>query len=676
MSIEEFQRRLDAAIAADDLNALEALQKEIVETPEALSAFQPAVTLRGVGDDEDFEGNIAIGLANGLSRAIRSARFRRKLRRGYTGPIIVSEGDSWFQYPVILDDVIDNLAKPYAICSLGAAGDTLENMQAESEYLNAIEREKANVFLFSASGNDVIGEGNLIRLIHEFEPGMEISDVIRRNAVEQTLAAIEASYQAIISEALNVNPRISILLHGYDRVLPRPNGRWLGKPLETRKVPRSLWPGVAAALIDQLNEQMAVLESRFPGNVRHIDCRGYVGQAVVSWYDEIHPRNKGFRRVAEVFEAQIEDMLQRSRGTIAGDNATLVRAPRTDTAIVAVQEDAAVNEALIDVGADIQVHQPVQLTKRWSVTESDRSAYEDCKALLTEPGRRESAERIRARRGLIANGDDAAFERILGRSNLFPINYLSRGARQARAVAKISLRGPSGIPMGSGTGFLVAPGLLLTNNHVIPDRETARRAIAIFGYAEDAQYEPMPTRKFEITDAVFFTSDKSQLDFTFVSVVPVSAKDDELSEFGQFTLLEDSGKALKDEYVSIIQHPWGQMKQIALRDSKVIGVKGDFIYYTSDTDAGASGSPVLNDDWLPVALHHKTVPNPEKPGEYIANRGVRISQIFRRLRAAQATNDPDAINILKALGAIQLSSNPAPVDARVIRPQASALQAG
>ena len=37
-----------------------------------------------------------------------------------------------------------------------------------------------------------------------------------------------------------------------------------------------------------------------------------------------------------------------------------------------------------------------------------------------------------------------------------------------------------------GTGFLVAPGLLLTNNHVIPDEEAAAGFIAEFDYELDS----------------------------------------------------------------------------------------------------------------------------------------------------------------------------------------------
>lgn len=77
----------------------------------------------------------------------------------------------------------------------------------------------------------------------------------------------------------------------------------------------------------------------------------------------------------------------------------------------------------------------------------------------------------------------------------------------------------------------------------------------------------------------------------------------------------------------------------------------DYIYYSTDTERGSSGAPVLNDQWLPVALHHRSVPHPTKPDTWIANPGIRISRIFARLREAAEAGDMDAVQILRLIGA-------------------------
>ena len=69
---------------------------------------------------------------------------------------------------------------------------------------------------------------------------------------------------------------------------------------------------------------------------------------------------------------------------------------------------------------------------------------------------------------------DRAFERIIHGNELQDASFLARGALVARAVMRIVLSRPGGGVYGSGTGFLVGDGVLITNNHVLPrviDRE-------------------------------------------------------------------------------------------------------------------------------------------------------------------------------------------------------------
>ena len=78
------------------------------------------------------------------------------------------------------------------------------------------------------------------------------------------------------------------------------------------------------------------------------------------------------------------------------------------------------------------------------------------------------------------------YERIIAGNELQDVNFLSRGARAARAVGRIIIRSPSsGQLTGHGTGFLIAPGVLVTNNHVLPESATANRSQVQFEYEID-----------------------------------------------------------------------------------------------------------------------------------------------------------------------------------------------
>ena len=73
----------------------------------------------------------------------------------------------------------------------------------------------------------------------------------------------------------------------------------------------------------------------------------------------------------------------------------------------------------------------------------------------------------------------------------------------------------------------------------------------------------------------------------------------------------------------IIQHPSGERKQLALRENQVVDVLDNFLHYRTDTSPGSSGSPVFNDQWEIVALHHSGVPKKDAQGRILTKDGYR-----------------------------------------------------
>ena len=106
--------------------------------------LNPATVKIPTGADAAHRTAVAMNTANWFARMHREGRYRKKLDLGYNGPIIVSEGDSWFQYPVRLKDTIDHLMDTYAIYSLGAAGDLLQRMADKQEYVSALRNTGAD----------------------------------------------------------------------------------------------------------------------------------------------------------------------------------------------------------------------------------------------------------------------------------------------------------------------------------------------------------------------------------------------------------------------------------------------------------------------------------------------------------------------------------------------------
>jgi hypothetical protein len=113
-------------------------------------------------------------------------------------------------------------------------------------------------------------------------------------------------------------------------------------------------------------------------------------------------------------------------------------------------------------------------------------------------------------------------------------------------------------------------------------------------------------------------------DWTLVGVRPESAKP-AVEAWGQL-LLNPNADPVPTEHVSIVQHPNGGLKQIVLTANRVIAAVPPVLHYTTDTMPGSSGSPVFNDSWHVIAIHHAEAPPPPGKQSY-ANEGILMSAI-------------------------------------------------
>ncbi|MEL6817547.1 MAG: hypothetical protein AAFP80_02735 [Pseudomonadota bacterium] len=292
--------------------------------------------------EDNKKGFSLIELANGAERDRRARRYLRDRIFKPNAPVLVAEGDSWFHFPVLLKDVIRQLGSDYVVASVGAAGDTAENMLAGdevkfgTEYLRELSVRKnfVTAFLFSGAGNDFIGEDSVTK-----KPSLEMvlndyngdpNDVqgnINISEVERRAAILERHYRIMVGRIRQI-PELGampIIIHGYANAFPYPWGpndprnpvyadrdQWLGRAFRSRKFgddTQELRGNIIAFLVERLYEMMfSVAGNSARTRIWVVDCRPVLG-ALDDWADEIHPTDEGFAKVAALFRNTLSGAL-------------------------------------------------------------------------------------------------------------------------------------------------------------------------------------------------------------------------------------------------------------------------------------------------------------------------------------------------------------------------------
>lgn len=207
-----------------------------------------------------------------------------------------------------------------------------------------------------------------------------------------------------------------------------------------------------------------------------------------------------------------------------------------------------------------------------------------------------------------------------------PVAFLSSAVAAARCVAHVDVATAS--RSWSGTGFLVGPDLLITNNHVLPRADLALHATFRFNFQDDA--DGRPERHVDHASApggLFHTS--KDLDYTLVQLAGRPGD--------RWTYLPLTAETVAvGDRVNIVQHPGGQPKRIAMRDNFVEYVGSGVVQYVTSTLPGSSGAPVLTDEWRVCAVHHAAGPvtEPATSRRFFRNEGVMVSAILRDLPTA------------------------------------------
>lgn len=219
-------------------------------------------------------------------------------------------------------------------------------------------------------------------------------------------------------------------------------------------------------------------------------------------------------------------------------------------------------------------------------------------------------------------------EKIIGENTLRHVRILELALEASKSVVHIRTA------TDQGSGFLIAPNLVMTNNHVIKSAEVARRSEFTFNYQLDSAGQVAPVRTIgAVVEGAFYTNPtRVGLDFTVVEIMETPENVQPLTLTRQ--------RVQRGERVNIIQHPGGHYKKISMQNNFVAFADARVLQYLTTTEPGSSGSPVFNNDFQVVGIHHSggNMPEPgsdwrKQPKYYLRNAGSSMLAVLDDLQA-------------------------------------------
>ena len=245
-------------------------------------------------------------------------------------PILVAEGDSWFDLPNSTnqaDDVLEGLrGMGYKVRSVAKHGDTLKDMAYAPKQHKALHKKlrklnsKPKAVLLSGGGNDLTKK--LKKMLNSRTSALptDVNSALDTDEVQKMIFCYLRTYYSQLIEVIRgacleywPQSDIPIIVHGYGH--PVPDGRkfwtkgpWLypvfrKKGYNIKKSHNDLWfaTRVMEVLIDKFNEMLQLLAVNYD-YVRYVDVRDLLsnspGHYKNFWDDELHPNEWVFKCIA------------------------------------------------------------------------------------------------------------------------------------------------------------------------------------------------------------------------------------------------------------------------------------------------------------------------------------------------------------------------------------------
>jgi lysophospholipase L1-like esterase len=269
-----------------------------------------------IGDEDDggpyeLAARRIIDLANAADAALRARRFAQRRRQHPEWPVVLCEGDSWIAHPLVHDigdHLFDDPRNRFAVRNCGAAGDRLTAMAAAREHEGLLLEHDAVALVLSGGGNDLLVQFR--EFLRTWEPGDAPARLVH-DVLEPRLTELMVTMRQVLRGARDRDRTLPIIVHGYDylRVAAPERGQFLSPWFDAAKIVEARErQATLDYIVDRFNHHLRDATLDVEG-VAYVDVRGRVGED--QWFDEIHPNDDGFARVAEAIGEVLRDRVAR-----------------------------------------------------------------------------------------------------------------------------------------------------------------------------------------------------------------------------------------------------------------------------------------------------------------------------------------------------------------------------
>lgn len=243
--------------------------------------------------------------------------FEPSIKKHPDWPVIISEGDSWFSFPIHANtiDHLDEMAgHEISLLRLEASGDKALRIiggKQKAKLAKYLKRYPVQALLFSGGGNDVVGE-DLLSLLNQREPGMTWRQCINDITASARFDLLKSAYLDLVHLRNENRPDCKIYVHGYDWAIPSGKGAgvlwglkvgpWMKPYLVTKGVTDPVDQGhIIRWLLASFHEILETIAQE--PDVVLVPTLGTL--SATEWNDELHPTRKGFEKIAGKFRAEL-----------------------------------------------------------------------------------------------------------------------------------------------------------------------------------------------------------------------------------------------------------------------------------------------------------------------------------------------------------------------------------